>query len=886
MKFDKNHPKFTAYALGELSKEDHKKAKDYLGRHPELTEQVDEIRALGTALIQEFKTEPMPKLKAVRQNRIMASAPAVASKFYQRPPFMVGASLMMLAIILVVTFGRNSRDDQSMQTASRSIDKKPSEKLTAKQQTQINREPLKQINIARNTEPSKSALGSSGQSAPQQTTHVANDGLYDIADHRGQQRSPDMKLAGPKTPGPNGVQNNKMSGVNLSKLGIGVGKVLDKDSSGAIRTTFRDSAGGAGGGSGSGKKNYGFGGAGSGGLLSGDGGTGGFGGSGIGRIGKSSGYNQYTPPSVESYEFVPENDFVSTAKDSLSTFAIDVDTASYSNVRRFLNNGQMPPADAVRIEEMINYFDYDYKNPVGDKAFAVDLAVSASPWKSSNRLVGIGIKAKDYASSARPRLNLTFLIDVSGSMDEENKLPLLKRAFKLLAEQLTANDTVTIVTYAGNSGVHLEPTPGNQYKKIMDAVESMSAGGSTNGSAGLDLAYQKTQAHMIKNGVNRVIIASDGDFNVGVTSRTELHSLIEGKARTGIQLSVLGFGMGNYKDSTLELLADKGDGNYAYVDDYSEAQKVFSQQLTGTLITVAKDTKIQVEFNPKYVESFRLIGYENRKLAHQDFADDTKDAGEIGAGHSVTALYEVVPVGYASHGVALKYSTKPTNPEILTVKLRYKKPLGGASQLQEHTVHDSGVAFNSAPNSLRWAGSVAAFGMLLKNSKYKGEATYGSVESWANSAIGSDRFGHRKDFLKLIAKAKSPRPAVLTPFHGGTYNNWHRPGRNISIPEGDPRVSGGLTSQEVMQVIRANLNQIRHCYEQLLQRSPNARGKIGVNFVIGLDGRVTSVNIVAATISDMRMGSCVTGKIQRWNFPKPRGGQAATAEYPFVFSPI
>ncbi|MCB1157199.1 MAG: von Willebrand factor type A domain-containing protein, partial [Leptospiraceae bacterium] len=346
---------------------------------------------------------------------------------------------------------------------------------------------------------------------------------------------------------------------------------------------------------------------------------------------------------TEEYDSVEENGILSVANKPLSTFSIDVDTASYSNMRRYLNYGNRPPLGAIRTEELVNYFNYDYAPPGGSEAFLVHTEMAKTPWNPEHLLLQIGIKGRGIDKERAP-LNLVFLLDVSGSMDSPNKLPLLKKAFSLLSEGLTQNDRVSIVVYAGASGMVLKPTPGSEKDKILDALEKLSAGGSTNGGAGIELAYSLAEKNFIKNGVNRVILATDGDFNVGPSSQSDLVNLIQKKAKSGVFLTVLGFGMGNYKDSSMEKLADKGNGNYAYIDTLNEAKKVLVREMNGTLFTIAKDVKIQVEFNPNLIKAYRLIGYENRKLADKDFADDKKDAGDIGAEHSVTALYELIPV--------------------------------------------------------------------------------------------------------------------------------------------------------------------------------------------------------------------------------------------------
>jgi Ca-activated chloride channel family protein len=466
---------------------------------------------------------------------------------------------------------------------------------------------------------------------------------------------------------------------------------------------------------------------------------------------------------TEAYSHIDENPFLEVARAPLSTFSIDVDTASYSNTRRFLKDGQLPPKDAVRIEELVNYFSYDYPQPVGDAPFSVTAEISEAPWNPSHRLVHIGLQGKRIPMDNLPPANLVFLLDVSGSMNEPLKLPLVKSAMRMLSEQLTSRDRVAMVVYAGSSGLVLPSTSGERKGEILAAIDRLEAGGSTNGGEGIQLAYKIAQDNFIRNGVNRVILATDGDFNVGVTSEGDLMRLIEEKRQSGVFLSVLGFGTGNVKDSTMEKLADKGNGNYAYIDSNTEARKVLGEQIGGTLFTIAKDVKIQVEFNPKQVAAYRLIGYENRLLRDQDFNDDTKDAGEIGAGHTVTALYEVVPYGqkFENPGVdALKYQ-QPVKPsemsnsnEMMTVKLRYKEPTRNESKLVSVSLADSKGRLDTASENFKFSSAVAAFGMLLRDSKYKADASYNKVIELARASTGTDPQGYRSEFIQLVETAR------------------------------------------------------------------------------------------------------------------------------------
>lgn len=468
---------------------------------------------------------------------------------------------------------------------------------------------------------------------------------------------------------------------------------------------------------------------------------------------------------TEGYDKIEENRFLKTTDNPLSTFSIDVDAASYSNVRRMINDGSLPPAGAVRIEEMINYFSYNYPQPKGNDPFSVNTEIATCPWNTDHRLVSIGLQGRKISTENLPPSNLTFLIDVSGSMDEENKLPLVKSSLKLLVEQLREQDKVSIVVYAGNAGLVLEPTSGSNKMKIKNAIDNLEAGGSTAGGQGIKLAYKTAKQNLLKEGNNRVILCTDGDFNVGASSDDELERLIEEERKSGIFLTVLGYGTGNYQDAKMQKLADKGNGNHAYIDGVSEAKKVLVNEFGGTLFTIAKDVKLQIEFNPEKVQGYRLIGYENRMLAKEDFNNDKKDAGELGSGHTVTAIYEVVPVGVKSDVFdsvdKLKYQkedkAKGSNAfagELMNIKLRYKQPDGGVSKLLEHPIMDSKKSINEASENLRFAAAVAQFGMLLRDSKFKGNGSYNMVTELAKSAVGKDDGGYRKEFIELLSKAR------------------------------------------------------------------------------------------------------------------------------------
>ena len=471
---------------------------------------------------------------------------------------------------------------------------------------------------------------------------------------------------------------------------------------------------------------------------------------------------------TENYAHVAENAFLNVADQPLSTFSIDVDTASYSNARRFLNDGALPPKDAIRIEEWLNYFSYDYPEPVAREPFSVTSEVSACPWNGSHRLVRLGLKSEQLSQAETPARNLVFLLDVSGSMMPENKLPLLKHGLSLLAENLRPKDTISIVVYAGASGLALPPTSGAERARVLDALGRLEAGGSTNGGDGIRLAYATARQHFVKGGINRVLLATDGDFNVGTSSEGELQRLIEEERKSGVFLTVLGFGDGNVKDSTMEMLADKGNGNYAYIDSIAEARKVLVREAGSTLITIAKDVKLQVEFNPSQVASYKLIGYENRLLAKEDFNDDKKDAGEIGAGHAVTALYEVVPKGEKAAPAKvdpLKYQTAPApaaaaaSNELLTVNIRYKQPSSDVSSKFSRVVVDAGLPLDQTSPDFRFSAAVAEAALVLRGAPDLSGASLEAARSLAQGALGSDVTGDRHEFVSLLAKARALAPS-------------------------------------------------------------------------------------------------------------------------------
>lgn len=482
---------------------------------------------------------------------------------------------------------------------------------------------------------------------------------------------------------------------------------------------------------------------------------------GVNSVNRSS--YQPQPVNTESYAGIVENGFKQVQNDPLSTFSIDVDKASYANVRRFINQGQLPPKNAVRVEEMINYFDYHYEQPEGSHPIAIHAEVSECPWQRNHKLMHVGMQAKRIDKTDLPPSNLVFLIDVSGSMNSPNKLPLLKQSMMLLVDELREQDRVAIVVYAGAAGLVLPSTRGDKKDRIREALSNLYAGGSTAGGEGIKLAYEIAEKNFLKNGNNRVILATDGDFNVGLSSDDAMEKLIGKKRETGIFLTCLGYGMGNYKDSKLEILADKGNGNYAYIDNIQEAEKQLVEEFGGTLFTLAKDVKIQIEFNPAIVKAYRLVGYENRLLNDEDFNDDTKDAGEIGSGQTVTALYEIIPVGVKSPYLKsidkLKYQKVIVNEtetaEVATVKVRYKPPREDSSIPFEVPVYDKGIPLEQASENLRFASSVAMFGMLLRDSEYTKENSYEEVLELADNSRSNDYEGYKAEFFRLVKSARS-----------------------------------------------------------------------------------------------------------------------------------
>lgn len=475
-------------------------------------------------------------------------------------------------------------------------------------------------------------------------------------------------------------------------------------------------------------------------------------------------YASYLPPdfNTEEYSAITPNIFHSPFSEPLSTFSIDVDTASYSTIRRFLEQNALPPANAIRTEELLNYFSYDYPQPKGEHPFSVYTEMGVCPWNQKRNLVHIGIQGRKIDMATAAPSNLVFLIDVSGSMDMPNKLPLVRQSLNLLVENMRPQDKIAIVVYAGAAGLVLPSTFGEEKAKISAAIDNLEAGGSTAGGAGIRLAYKTALENMIRGGNNRIILCTDGDFNIGVSSTADLQELVEENRNNGVFLTVLGYGMGNYKDNRLETLADKGNGNYAYIDNLNEAKKVLVNEMGATLYTIAKDVKLQVEFNPAHVKAYRLIGYENRMLRSEDFKDDTKDAGELGAGHSVTAIYEIIPAGSKEvipEVDELKYQDfkisdeARKSPEIMTVKLRYKQPTGDVSIPLETPVYNKTLGMQDVSSTFLFSSAVVAYAMLLQDSPFKENLSWDMVAKLAKDNLGDDKDGYRKEFLDLIGKA-------------------------------------------------------------------------------------------------------------------------------------
>jgi Ca-activated chloride channel family protein len=759
MKWDANDPRWTAYALGEIADEKERaEIESILERSAEMQRYVDEIRQAAGLLQRELQAEPPLHLTPAQRARIESRAQAPGGWFSLKPAWVLAgatAALLLAFSIAIRQFSREetaSRERQAEPVLTAEL-KSPAEtpELAAQGRekdsmpSSFQEEGGRADSRARDRSPSQNALvkDKTAAAVPEKTLPAAD--VNRVAAAPDTAKTPSRGQA-------EEISNEAMAALILAPGSQKAGTIRPPnfDLAEELKLNARPTAV-------------------PGGVVGG-----------IIETGADAGMRRrmLPPPmerwhpiprpaapfNTEAYEYIGDNPFLDVAQNPLSTFSIDVDTASYSNVRRFLERGALPPKDAVRIEELVNYFDYDYKGPDDEKPFAVHLEIAEAPWKPEHRLLRIGLKGREIKPGKRPAGNFVFLLDVSGSMADENKLPLVKESMRLLVDQLTESDRVAIVVYASDTRLELPPTSGDQKEKLRSAIDRLRAGGSTNGAGGIQLAYQTAQQNFIPGGVNRVILATDGDFNVGVTSRSELARLIEEKARSGVYLSALGFGMGNYKDATLELLAGKGRGNCAYIDNPREAQKALVDQIDGTLATIARDVKIQVEFNPRRVSSYRLIGYEDRVMPKEDFNDDEKTAGAIGAGHAVTVLYELVPAGSGRTTAAvdpLKYQ-KPSQPspaadrdEILTLKIRNKEPEKDRSVLSEFTVRDSTRKFSEASADFKFAAAVAAFGMVLRDSPHKGSANLENVLEWAKDGRGPDTSGYRREFIRLIHRALS-----------------------------------------------------------------------------------------------------------------------------------
>jgi Ca-activated chloride channel homolog len=754
---DVNNPKWTAYALGEITDErERAEMEQRLERSTGLREIVEEIRQTAGLLIEEFEAEPAVRLTPAQKERIAVKAAGGHSWFGLRPAWVVAAAaVLMLSVVTLRNVFLPEIDPLPVQTAERRVDIPPWSLPQESARTTESEAPAvadSRVQAGRSVKETPTADEPSAIAAEAAAPIAAAAPVVAAAGEAAVESPVDralLKIEIPDAGKPEtSVTSSPLVGGNMRDLITVMDGAAMSQAPAAVRRSPVV-----------------------GGLLPAQ------------RLPPTADVRYGRPWELdrmpfspkpgqpfntEDYDFLNENAFLDVRQNPLSTFSIDVDTASYSIVRRFLNQGQMPPKDAVRIEELINYFDYDYAGPKDDHPFAANFELTEAPWNPQHRLLRIGLKGREIAKGKRPPLNLVFLIDVSGSMAPANRLPMVKQALGLLIDRLTEYDRVSIVVYAGDSGLQLPSTHGDQKERIRHAVNRLYAGGGTHGSAGIQLAYTTAEENFIEGGVNRVILATDGDFNIGVTNRGDLTRLIEEKAQSGIFLTALGFGMGNYKDTTLELLANKGRGNYAYIDTIEEARKVLVDQIDATLVAIAQDVKIQVEFNPRHVESYRLIGYENRLMAKEDFNDDTKMAGVIGAGHAVTALYELVPAGAAGaedkpqrHVDALRYQRTPQvsmyadTDELVTVKIRSKLPEEEVSVLSAFTIGTSIGKFPDASRDFRFVAAVAGFGMVLRDSPHKGDADLDKVLEWAKEGKGEDVNGYRREFIRLVHRAIS-----------------------------------------------------------------------------------------------------------------------------------
>jgi Ca-activated chloride channel homolog len=825
MKITPDDPKLTAYALGELDQTERAAIENELEKSPELRRAVEEIRATVLLLEKKLAAEELPGLAFAQQRKIenQLKEPAGRSAIsFWRILFYGGLSAAAACFIFAMFLpalsnskqkpqhlALNSPSNSQTKTQAPVPEKKPPVVIaannntvtpaiiTALPSTPTDQKPQPSVREARIDVATKSApVAPPVQPVPAVTMPVV---IPPSVDESKFEKNADGLYVNNQTAASSSVE--KKSGTTLTVINGGA-LALSPPVNGLARSAVTSTAG-------SSPQNNSFA------LaptisqgyitpLPGRAGGGGGGSGGRGNIGNysfsstadSSGYivvndngvsqaevptlgdsPQFegrfyrsvtgTQPNTAAYLHLIENSFLTALNHPLSTFSIDVDTASYANVRRFLNENRMPPPDAVRIEEMVNYFKYDYPQPRGEDPFAANIEIAGCPWNSEHRLVRIGLKGREIAQDKRPPSNFVFLIDVSGSMQTPERLPLIKQALHQLVKKMTETDRVAIVVYASEVGIKLQSTSCTQKEKILRAIDDLEAGGSTDGSDGIQTAYRVAQENFIEGGVNRVLLCTDGDFNVGITDQSQLVKMIEDKAKGGVSLTTLGVGTDNYKDALMQKLADKGNGNYAYLDSLEEAQKVLIDQMSGTLVTIAKDVKIQIEFNPAQVGAYRLIGYEKRMLRKQDFNNDKIDAGEIGAGHTVTALYEIVPAGgeiRSGEVDDLKYQQpaeeKPEryvadgSKELLTLKLRYKQPDGDTSKRLEFPVTDGGKSFERASTDFKFATAVAEFGMLLRDSEFKGNSSYGAVLELAEEAKGTDAEGYRSEFLNLVRKAR------------------------------------------------------------------------------------------------------------------------------------
>jgi len=713
-------PRITAYALGELHGQEKIDFEKELQENPQVQAELDDILLFTEQLSTELNVEECPALD-VEQRQDVVAAGTNQKKKKSIIPFVVGLGSLAASIAIALNVSK---------------DKMPQREQVAKDQPVSNSAYQKQPKSKSKMDAIESEVVAAGEEKDRESLKHRNPFMPYVNTPLGEDRADIASLEDVNEEAPTTGDNVTLKFAS-SKLKAVKGRTSKFESKKALH--FRTFQGG--------------------------------------HVDVGGGYNSHgnqnpvvNEGSREKYASYAENNFSNSSTNPLSTFSIDIDTASYANIRRQLTQGYLPKGDSVRIEEMLNYFSYEYQEPGKDRPFSVGMEVTDCPWTKGNKLVRIGLKAKDIAVENRPNSNLVFLLDVSGSMNSHDKLPLLKQGLQRMVDRLNEKDRVGIVVYAGSAGMVLEPTLCNEAgkDKIIAALARLGAGGSTNGAGGINQAYDLLKKNFIQGGTNRIILATDGDFNVGVSNNSGLLDLVKRKSQDRMFMTVLGFGQGNLNDSMMEEISNKGNGNYFYIDSVKESRKVLCEKISGTLVTVAKDVKIQTEFNPALVHSYRLIGYDNRRLKKEDFNNDKKDAGEIGAGHRVTALYEIVPVGSenAKGSVdGLKYQPKVEKPvkkavvndfgnELLTVKLRYKSPQGGPSTLMKFPLKNSSTPFEKASKDMIFASSVASFGMLLKDSKYKGDATYTKVLKWLKDNHALNTNVDREEFYKLVERAR------------------------------------------------------------------------------------------------------------------------------------